>query len=97
MAGSVDERSRLLGGLLCVATLAAALLFLYGVAVRSYWALALPVAGAFLFVLWLVFWIGWTIATVRVDASGAPLPPTGGAPGTAATPDPGASSPRAGA
>ena len=68
-----DENSRALGGLICLATLLAGALFLYGLAVRSYWALALPVAAFFLFVLGLVFWIGWTITTVEIDARGAPL------------------------
>ena len=30
------------------------------------------------FVLGLVIWIGWTIATVQTDPSGDPLPPQGG-------------------
>jgi hypothetical protein len=78
MSGSVDDRSRLLGAGVCGAALLAGVLFLYGLTVQSYWAIALPVGVAFLFVLWLVFWVGWTIATVRVEASGDPLPPAGG-------------------
>ncbi len=58
-------------------------LFLYGLAVESYWALALPLAALVLFVLGLVFWIGWTIATVHVEAEGEPLAPAGGGPGGA--------------
>ena len=88
MANTSDERSRALGGLLCLGTVAAGALFLYGLAVRSYWALALPVAAAVLFVLGLVFWIGWTIATVQANAEGEPLPPSGGGPGSATTPEP---------
>ena len=60
------------------------------------WALALPLAAAFLFVLGLVFWIGWTIATVQVAAEGEPLT-GGGGPGGATRPDPGAELPRGGA
>ena len=82
-----DENSRVLGGLVCLGALLATALFLYGLAVQSYWALALPVAALFLFVLGLVFWIGWTIMTVQVDATGDPLVP-GGGPGAATTPDP---------
>jgi hypothetical protein len=93
MARSADDRSRLLGGLLCAVTLLAGLLFLYGLAVKSYWAIALPVAAAFLFVLWLVFWIGWTIATIRVEASGTPLPPADGASGAGVSPATGPGSP----
>ena len=88
MANQPDERSRVLGGLLCIGTAAGAALFLYGIAVGSYWALALPIAALVLFVLGLVFWIGWTIATVQTDAEGEALPPDGGGPGSATTPEP---------
>ncbi len=57
-------------------------LFLAGLAAQSYWAIAIPVALAVLFVLGLVVWIGWTIATVQTEASGDPLPAQGG-PGSA--------------
>jgi hypothetical protein len=55
-------------------------LFLFGIARESYWALALPLAAAVLFVLGLVFWIGWTILSVRTEAVGEPLQPAAGAP-----------------
>lgn len=87
MPSRADERSRILGGLLCVGTVALGALFLYGLAVRSYWAVALPLAALLLFVLALVFWIGWTIATVQIDAEGEALAPPGG-PGAATTPAP---------
>ena len=78
MANPSDENSRILGGLVCLGSTLAIVLFLYGLAVHSYWALALPVAALFLFVAGLVFWIGWTIMTVQVEASGEPLVPGGG-------------------
>ena len=87
MANPSDENSRILGGVVCLAAALAVALFLYGLAVQSYWALALPVAGLFLFVAGLVFWIGWTIMTVQLDAGGEPLVP-GGGPGDATTPEP---------
>jgi hypothetical protein len=74
------DRSRALGGVVCLAAVAAGALFLYGIAVQSYWALALPVAALVLFGLGLVAWIGWTILTVRVEAEGEPLPRAAGAP-----------------
>lgn len=83
MSSRTDERSRLLGGLLCAGAVAAAALFLAGVFARSYWALAIPVAGVVLFVLSLVAWIGWTIATVRVEAEGERLATPGSGTGGA--------------
>ena len=84
---AADERSRVLGGVVCLAATLGAALFLYGLSVRSYWALALPLAVLLLFVLGLVFWVGWTIATVQVEAEGEPLAP-GGGPGSATVPAP---------
>ena len=77
MASRTDERSRVLGGLLSLGAVAAGLLFLAGVLAKSYWALAIPVAIAVLFVLGLVSWIGWTIATVQVEAEGERLSTSG--------------------
>jgi hypothetical protein len=78
MPDRIDERSRILGGLVCLGAVAGGALFLYGIATKSYWALALPLAALVLFVLGLVFWIGWTIATVQVEAEGDPLGTGGG-------------------
>lgn len=83
MSSRTDERSRILGGLLCVGALAAAALFLAGVMARSYWALAIPVLFAVMFVLGLVTWIGWTIATVQVEAEGERIAASGGGTGGA--------------
>src|SRR5262245_58503867 len=63
MSSSADERSRILGGLVCLSAIAAGALFIGGVLAQNYWALAIPVAAVTLFVLGLVTWIGWTIAT----------------------------------
>ena len=86
MTNRADERSRTLGGVVCLAVLLGGALFLYGLAVQSYWALAIPLGALVLFVLCLVFWIGWTILTVQVAAEGTPLDP-GGGPGSATTPE----------
>lgn len=83
MASRTDERSRVLGGLLCFGAIAAAALFLAGVLARSYWALAIPVTVVVLFVLGLVSWIGWTIATVQVEAEGERLSASGSGSGGA--------------
>jgi hypothetical protein len=91
MVSRTDERSRVLGGLLCFGAIAAAALFLAGVLAGSYWALAIPVTLVVLFVLGLVSWIGWTIATVQVDAEGERLSAGGvGTGGAGAATRPGA-------
>ncbi|HKI98288.1 MAG TPA: hypothetical protein VKB51_07430 [bacterium] len=59
------RRARRTGVLICLVTLGLAALFVVGLAQRSYWALAVPVAIGVLSVLWLTFWIGYTINTVR--------------------------------
>ena len=87
MATPADDRSRMLGGAVAFGAVLAGLLFLVGIAKENWWALAVPVAVLVLFVLGLVFWIGWTIATIRVEASGEALVPAGG-PSAAPTPDP---------
>jgi len=56
-----------------LAILIVAVVFLLGIAARSYWALAIPVAVGFLGVLAMGFWIGWTILTIRT-APPAPEP-----------------------
>ena len=63
----MDSTQRIQGGIICAAAGAAALIFVAGVLAESYWAVAVPVAALVLFVLGLVFWVGWTIMTVRVE------------------------------
>jgi hypothetical protein len=70
----VTDDARAQGGLICVGVVVLAALFLAGVLSRSYWALAIPVAVLVFFVLGLAFWVGWTIATVRVEPEAAPDP-----------------------
>ncbi len=88
MTDRADERSRVLGGLVCLAAIVAGALFLFGVLSGSYWALAIPVTVAVIFVLGLVSWIGWTIATVQIEAEGEPLAPQGGGPSAPTRSDP---------
>jgi SAM-dependent methyltransferase len=61
----MNDTSRVGGGVLCVVILLVAILFLWGIAHHSYWALAIPVAAGFLGILALGFWIGWTILTIK--------------------------------
>lgn len=65
------DKSRLGGALISLGTLVLTVLFLWGIAVRNYWALAAPVIVAFLGVMALGFWIGWTMAVTETEA---PLP-----------------------
>jgi hypothetical protein len=61
----MGDSSRFWGGLLCLAIVIVALVFLWGISAQSYWALAIPVAVGFLGILGLGFWIGWTILTIK--------------------------------
>ncbi len=61
----MGDSSRFWGAVFCLALLGAAVVFIWGVSVQSYWALAIPVAIGFLGILGLGFWIGWTILTIK--------------------------------
>ena len=62
------ERSRKIGVLICVATALIVVAFIWGIALRNYWAVAIPVMIGFLAVLALGFWIGWTMAVTEIEA-----------------------------
>jgi len=75
------RQARAIAAGICVASVALAAVFLWGVAVQSYWALALPVAGAVLGLAGMVFWIGWAIVTQRrslPEPAPAPAPQPAG-------------------
>jgi hypothetical protein len=69
----MGDSSRFWGAVFCLAVLAVTAVFLWGISVQSYWALAIPVAIGFLGLLSLGFWIGWTILTIKT-APPAPEP-----------------------
>ena len=73
----MTDTSRAQGGLICIGTVVLGALFLIGLLNQSYWALALPIAVLVAFALGLAFWVGWTIATIRVEpeANGAGTAP----------------------
>lgn len=73
---NLNDASRTQGGLICVGVVVVGALFLLGLLQKSYWALAIPVAALVLFALGLTFWVGYTIATIRVDDfdAGEPAP-----------------------
>lgn len=68
----MNEASRAQGWAICGGAALAALLFIGGVLNGAYWALAIPVAILTLFALGLVAWVGYTIATIQVEADTGP-------------------------
>ena len=74
----MNDSSRTQGGLICIAVVIVGAWFLLGLLQQSYWAIALPVAILFFFVLGLTFWVGYTIATIQVEPFDEPeaAPPT---------------------
>jgi hypothetical protein len=71
------DSSRIQGGLICAGVVLLGLWFLVGLLQRSYWAIAIPVALVVFFALGLSFWIGYTIATIRVEPEDLEPPATG--------------------
>lgn len=68
----MNETSRNQGWAITAAAAIAALLFVVGLLNGSYVALAIPVAIITLFALGLVAWVGYTIATIQVQADTTP-------------------------
>ena len=68
----MNDASSTQGWAICVGAGVLALLFVIGVLQRSYMALAIPVGALTLFVLGLAGWVGYTIATVRVEPAADP-------------------------
>lgn len=64
----MQQTTRAQGLAICGGAAIAALLFLIGVFKQIWWALAIPVAILTLFALGLVAWVGFTIATIQVEA-----------------------------
>ncbi len=55
------------GGLICLGVIFLGLLFIIGVFAGSYVALAIPVTIMTLVILGLVFWIGYTIWSIKIE------------------------------
>jgi hypothetical protein len=68
----MQDTTRAQGFSICAGAGIAALLFLIGIFRGSYWALAIPVAVVTLFALGLVAWVGFTIATIQIEADHIP-------------------------
>jgi hypothetical protein len=65
------DASRAQGVAICVAAAVLAVVFGGGLLSGSWWAVAIPVGLLLAVVLGLTFWVGFTIATIRVE----PEPP----------------------
>lgn len=62
------EKSQKVGVVICLGIVLVGLAFIWGIALRNYWAVAIPVLIGFLAVLALGFWIGWTMAVTEIEA-----------------------------
>jgi hypothetical protein len=72
----MTDSSRAQGGLICVGAVIVGAVFLLGLVNGAWWAVAIPVGILLTFVLGLTFWVGWTIATVKVEAEPDPGAPS---------------------
>jgi len=72
------DSSRSQGLAICAAAIGLGLVFGVGLLAGAWWAVAIPVAVLLAFVLGLVFWVGYTLATVAVepDAEARPESPS---------------------
>ncbi len=61
------DRSQMTGGVLMGLAAVQFLVFLVGVARKSYAAIALPVTAAMAALSALTFWVGWTMLTTETD------------------------------
>ena len=61
------ERSHQAGLIICAGSAIAAIILLFGIARRSYMALALPVAAGSLGALYIAFWIGRALVTTPIE------------------------------
>ena len=61
------ERQRQLGTILMAIAAVQSLIFLIGVLRRSYLAIALPVVAAMMAVSGILFWVGYTMASMKSD------------------------------
>jgi hypothetical protein len=73
----MTNASRSQGVAICVASAVLGVIFLIGLLSGSWWAVAIPVGLLVAFVLGLVFWVGWTIATIQVEPEPPPDAPPG--------------------
>ncbi|MDX1648589.1 MAG: hypothetical protein R3263_01925 [Myxococcota bacterium] len=68
----MTDSSRTQGALICAGAVLLGLVFGIGLLRGAWWAVAIPVGIGLAFVLGLTFWVGWTIATIRVEPEAGP-------------------------
>lgn len=61
------DKSRVGGIIICILSVALSLIFLWGISIQSYWAVAIPVLVAFVGIMVLAFWIGWTMVVTETE------------------------------
>jgi hypothetical protein len=71
----MHDAGRAQGLLICALAAGLGVLFLAGLLSGAYWAVAIPVAVLLAVVLGLTFWVGFTIATIRVEPEPPPDAP----------------------
>ncbi len=64
------DNSKIKAFILCIAALVLGILFLYGICIKNFWALAIPAAFITLVILGSIFWIGIAIITTRSTLNG---------------------------
>jgi hypothetical protein len=69
------NRARTTGTVLIAGAVIDLLLFFYGIARRSYMAIALPVTVAMFAVTALTIWVGWTMMTMEEEEDEPPVAP----------------------
>jgi hypothetical protein len=69
------SRAQTTGIVLIAGAIIDLLLFFYGLARRSYLALALPVMMAMFAITALTIWVGWTMMTMEEEDDEAPVQP----------------------
>ena len=71
----MHDAGRVQGVAICALAAGLGVLFLGGLLSGAYWAVAIPVAVLLAVVLGLTFWVGYTIATIRVEPEPPPEAP----------------------
>ena len=69
------SRAHTTGAILIAGAVIDLLLFFYGIARRSYLAIALPVTVAMFAVTALTIWVGWTMMTMEEEDDEPPVTP----------------------